>query len=63
VIQNLDTATAALNKTTTSVNAILGRIEHGPGLAHEVLYGEESAKAVSQFGGAADELRIRSGCS
>jgi phospholipid/cholesterol/gamma-HCH transport system substrate-binding protein len=58
VIQNLDAATAALNKTTTSVNAILGRIEHGPGLAHEVLYGEESAKAVSQFGGAADELRV-----
>jgi phospholipid/cholesterol/gamma-HCH transport system substrate-binding protein len=58
VIQNLDTATAQLNKTTASINAILGRIEHGPGLAHEVLYGEESAKAVSQFGGAADELRM-----
>jgi phospholipid/cholesterol/gamma-HCH transport system substrate-binding protein len=58
VIQNLDTATAELNKTTASVNAILGRIEHGPGLAHEVLYGEDSAKAVSQFGGAADELRL-----
>jgi len=57
VIQNLDTATAQLNKTTASINGILGRIEHGPGLAHEVLYGEESAKAVSQFGGAADELR------
>ena len=58
VIQNLDNATAELNKTTSSINAILGRIEHGPGLAHEVLYGEESAKAVSQFGGAADELRM-----
>jgi len=57
VIQNLDTATAQLSKTTASINGILGRIEHGPGLAHEVLYGEESAKAVSQFGGAADELR------
>jgi phospholipid/cholesterol/gamma-HCH transport system substrate-binding protein len=57
VIQNLETATAQLNHTTTSINAILGRVEHGPGLAHEVLYGEESSKAVSQFGGAADELR------
>src|SRR4051812_24988826 len=44
VIQNLDTATAELNKTTASVNAILGRIEHGPGLVHEVLYSEDSAK-------------------
>jgi phospholipid/cholesterol/gamma-HCH transport system substrate-binding protein len=58
VIQNLDNATAQLNKTTASINAILGRIENGPGLAHEVLYGEESSKAVSQFGGAADELRL-----
>ncbi len=58
VMQNLENATAQLNKTTSSINAILARVEHGPGLAHEVLYGEESSKAVSQFGGAADELRL-----
>lgn len=58
VMQNLETATAQLNRTTASINAILARVENGPGLAHEVLYGEESAKAVSQFGGAADELRL-----
>lgn len=58
VMQNLESATAQLNKTTASINAILARVEQGPGLAHEVLYGEESAKAVSQFGGAADELRL-----
>jgi phospholipid/cholesterol/gamma-HCH transport system substrate-binding protein len=58
VMQNLESATAQLNKTTASINAILGRVEHGPGLAHEVLYGEESSKAVTQFGGAADELRL-----
>src|SRR6188768_3956290 len=57
VMQNLETATAQLNRTTASINSILARVENGPGLAHEVLYGEESAKAVSQFGGAADELR------
>lgn len=57
VMQNLENATAQLNRTTASINAILARVENGPGLAHEVLYGEESAKAVSQFGGAADELR------
>jgi phospholipid/cholesterol/gamma-HCH transport system substrate-binding protein len=58
VMQNLETATAQLNRTTASINSILARVENGPGLAHEVLYGEESAKAVSQFGGAADELRL-----
>jgi phospholipid/cholesterol/gamma-HCH transport system substrate-binding protein len=58
VMQNLEHATAQLNQTTASINAILGRVQQGPGLAHEVLYGEESAKAVSQFGGAADELRL-----
>ena len=58
VMQNLESATAQLNKTTASINSILARVEHGPGLAHEVLYGEESSKAVSQFGGAADELRL-----
>jgi phospholipid/cholesterol/gamma-HCH transport system substrate-binding protein len=58
VLQNLDTATAELNRTTASVNSILARVQNGPGLAHEVLYGEESSKAVTQFGGAADELRL-----
>jgi phospholipid/cholesterol/gamma-HCH transport system substrate-binding protein len=58
VMANLDAATAQLNKTTASINAILARVEQGPGLAHEVLYGEETSKAVSQFGGAADELRL-----
>ena len=43
VIQNLDNATLELNKTTSSINAILARVQQGPGLAHEVLYGEESA--------------------
>lgn len=58
VIQNLDTATAQLSKTTASINSILERVEKGPGLLHEVVYGQESEKTVAQFGGAADELRL-----
>ena len=58
VMQNLENATLQLNQTTASVNAILARVQQGPGLAHEVLYGEEGSKAVSQFAGAADELRL-----
>jgi phospholipid/cholesterol/gamma-HCH transport system substrate-binding protein len=58
VVKNLEATTAELQRTTQGVNQILDRVRTGPGLVHEVLYGEESAKAVSQFGGAADELRI-----
>jgi phospholipid/cholesterol/gamma-HCH transport system substrate-binding protein len=58
VVKNLEGTTAALQRTTQNVNQILDRVRTGPGLVHEVLYGEESSKAVAQFGGAADELRL-----
>jgi phospholipid/cholesterol/gamma-HCH transport system substrate-binding protein len=58
VVDNLAGASEELGRTAQGVNAILGRVQTGPGLAHEVIYSEESAKTVSQFGGAADELRI-----
>jgi phospholipid/cholesterol/gamma-HCH transport system substrate-binding protein len=58
VVKNLQATTAELQRTTQGVNQILDRVRTGPGLVHEVLYGEDSAKAVSQFGGAADELRV-----
>jgi phospholipid/cholesterol/gamma-HCH transport system substrate-binding protein len=58
VVDNLAGVSAELQRTTQGVNAIIGRVQNGPGLAHEVIYSEESAKTVSQFGGAADELRL-----
>jgi phospholipid/cholesterol/gamma-HCH transport system substrate-binding protein len=58
VVKNLEATTAELQRTTQNVNQILERVRSGPGLVHEVLYGEDSSKAVAQFGGAADELRI-----
>jgi phospholipid/cholesterol/gamma-HCH transport system substrate-binding protein len=57
-IENLSHATDELSRTASGVNAILARIQNGPGLAHEVIYSEDSEKAVAQFGGAADELRL-----
>lgn len=47
-----------LETTTRNVNQVLARVQNGPGLAHEVLYGEEGSKAVSQIGGAAEELGL-----
>jgi phospholipid/cholesterol/gamma-HCH transport system substrate-binding protein len=58
VVSNLESVTRKLDQTADNVNAILGRVKTGPGFAHEVLYGEEGSKAISQFGGAADELRL-----
>ena len=58
VVTNLERVTNELEGTVQGVNQVLGRIRTGPGLLHEVVYGEDSSKAIAQFGGAADELRV-----
>jgi len=58
LVQNLVKVTGELSLTAEHVNQVLARVQNGPGLVHEVLYGQESSKAVAQFGGAADELRL-----
>lgn len=58
VVENLEHATAEFGRTASGVNELVARVKTGPGLAHELLYGEESSKAVAQFGGAAEELAL-----
>lgn len=58
VVENLARVTAQLDQTVQGVNQVVSRVRSGPGLAHEVIYGEESSKAIAQFGGAADEVRL-----
>jgi len=58
VVSNLERVTSELEGTVQGVNQVIGRVRTGPGLLHEVVYGEDSSKAVAQFGGAADELRL-----
>jgi phospholipid/cholesterol/gamma-HCH transport system substrate-binding protein len=55
-LANVERVTADLQQTSRSVNQILGRVQSGPGLAHEVIYGQEGEKAVAQFGQAAEEI-------
>ncbi len=55
-ITNLERATAELDKTLATVSQIVERVEKGPGLVHEVVYGEQSAQTVARFGAAADEI-------
>ncbi|HTV25359.1 MAG TPA: MlaD family protein, partial [Polyangiaceae bacterium] len=54
VIANLERTTARLDGVLAGVDQVIDRIQTGPGLAHEVLYGD--SKAVAQFGNAADEV-------
>jgi phospholipid/cholesterol/gamma-HCH transport system substrate-binding protein len=57
LVANLDQASAQFEKTTESVNQILGRVNAGPGFAHEVLYGEDGGKTIAKIGNVADELQ------
>ena len=57
-ISNLERATAELGRTSGRVDAILARVEKGPGFAHDVIYEQGPSKAISQIGGAADEVRL-----
>jgi phospholipid/cholesterol/gamma-HCH transport system substrate-binding protein len=57
-IASLERTSGELERTMTSVAKVADRIDHGPGLLHEVIYGDESAKAVAQIGNAATELQL-----
>ena len=56
VVSNLQQTSAELTRTTQNVNQMLARVNTGPGLAHEVLYGEDGAKVIAKVGVVADEL-------
>lgn len=57
-IQSLDRATAELDRTLSGINAIVARVQHGPGFAHEVIYGESGSATLAHFGDAAEELAL-----
>jgi phospholipid/cholesterol/gamma-HCH transport system substrate-binding protein len=57
-IASLEKTSKELEHTMASVSAVAARVEHGPGLLHEVVYGDDSAKTVAQIGNAAVELGL-----
>jgi phospholipid/cholesterol/gamma-HCH transport system substrate-binding protein len=57
-IASLEKTANELERTLASVSKVADRIEQGPGLLHEVVYGEDSAKTVAQFGNVANELSL-----
>src|SRR5450432_2317371 len=56
LMANLEQTSSELERTTASVNQILGHVQTGPGFAHEVVYGEDGSKTIAKFGNVADEL-------
>jgi phospholipid/cholesterol/gamma-HCH transport system substrate-binding protein len=57
-LDDLQRTSSELGESAKGINAILARVEKGPGFAHDVVYGDGPGKAIDQFGGAADELRL-----
>ena len=56
LMTNLQQTSSELSRATQNVNQILARVNSGPGFAHEVVYGEDGAKAIAKVGVVADEL-------
>jgi phospholipid/cholesterol/gamma-HCH transport system substrate-binding protein len=54
LLDNLERTSARLDGVLASVDQVVERVHTGPGLAHEVIYGD--SKAVAQIGTAAEEV-------
>jgi phospholipid/cholesterol/gamma-HCH transport system substrate-binding protein len=55
---NLEKSSAELDKVFRGAALTLERVNKGPGLAHELIYGEKGAEVVSNVGEAADEAAM-----
>ncbi len=63
--KNLSETVASINRSAQQLEGLLAdsravvqRVERGPGFAHEVVYGESGSQALSQVGGAAEEVAL-----
>jgi phospholipid/cholesterol/gamma-HCH transport system substrate-binding protein len=58
LVGSLEQTSRELSATVRHANAVLGRVESGPGFAHEVIYGDGPTETLAQFGSAADEVAL-----
>lgn len=56
VVERLDQTTARLDGLLAEATEVVDRVNRGPGLLHEVVYGESGAQSLAQIGTAAAEL-------
>ena len=57
-LANLEQSSAELEQTIQGVNRIVGRINQGPGFAHDVIYGDAPTESLVKFGNAAEEVAV-----
>jgi phospholipid/cholesterol/gamma-HCH transport system substrate-binding protein len=57
-VKNLEETSRKLNAILVQVETATRRVNEGPGLAHEIIYGESGAQAIAQFGSAAEEVAL-----
>ncbi len=57
-LTSLERTGQELSRTLQGVNAIVRRIEQGPGFAHDLIYEREGSQALGQFGRAAEEVGL-----
>jgi phospholipid/cholesterol/gamma-HCH transport system substrate-binding protein len=57
-VENLEKTSKELNQILAGIDTAVKRVNEGPGLAHEVLYGETGSQAIAQFGQASEELAL-----
>jgi phospholipid/cholesterol/gamma-HCH transport system substrate-binding protein len=57
-MENLEQTSSELQQTIQGVNRIIGRVNQGPGFAHDVIYGDTPTKSLAQFGDAAEEVAL-----
>ncbi|MCA9627397.1 MAG: MCE family protein [Myxococcales bacterium] len=57
-LSNLERTTANLDRLVSGLNAAVHRVNHGPGLVHELVYGEAPPQTLNKFGDAAGEVAL-----
>lgn len=55
-IAGLERSSEQLNQLLRRVDAVVVRINQGPGFAHELVYGEQGTRAIEQIGQAAEQI-------
>jgi phospholipid/cholesterol/gamma-HCH transport system substrate-binding protein len=58
VVDGLDEASVEVTATLREVRGAVQQVRHGPGFAHDVLFGDGPAKEIGQFGAAAEEVAL-----
>lgn len=56
MIDHLEKTSVRVDQVLAGLDEVVDRVNSGPGLAHEIVYGPSGSKAIAQMGAAADEL-------